>query len=117
MDNYRIIFPAGYLNTNIFNDNIDVNVIFRTGEVYFGTLVTVENMKSFLDRGDLYFWMTDMFVVKDLRKETIKLAIQQAIAEEDFKCIFDKIGTLDEIIGDKSYDELVDMNDLSTDNL
>lgn len=65
MNNYKITFPIGYKDTDIENDNIDINIVFDTGEVYFGTLVTLENMRFFFNKGELYFWMINMFVIKD----------------------------------------------------
>lgn len=118
MKNYKVIFPTGYKNTNIVNDNIDINIVFETGEVYCASLATLENIQSFFSIGDIYYWMSDMIIMKDLKKDTIRLMIDQVIIEREylFDSIFDKIGNIDTIFGGLSYDQLVDMNDLSTDN-
>lgn len=115
-NNYKITFPTGYNNTNIVNDNIDINVVFQTGEVYFGTLVTLDNIKSFLFRGDSYFWMSNMFIVKDLEKDTINQAITDSLLNNDFKFIFHRIGNISEVFSNLSFEELINMNDFAIDN-
>ncbi|HCO67618.1 MAG TPA: hypothetical protein DIT04_07685 [Dysgonomonas sp.] len=116
MNNHKITFPLGYLDTNIFNDNVDVNIVFETGEVYFGTLITMKNIESFINRGDIYFWCTNMFIVKDLKKETIRAAILKSLFDKNFKDIFTKIGDIAHIFEGLSYNDLIDMNDLATEN-
>lgn len=113
MKNYKIIFVIGYKSIDdIYNDNIDVNIVFETGEVYFGTLVTIKNIQTFFNRGDSYFWSTDMLILENLRKESIMNAIEEIIKNESYFYIFDKIGELyeDQFLW-ATYEELVHMND------
>jgi len=96
MENFKILFPAGYNITEITDDNIDVNVILSNGFVYFATFFTISNIKNLMNK-DLYFWSTDMIVVKNLEKETIKKIVLNIIDEELLETSFSKIGTIKEI--------------------
>ncbi len=44
---FKIIFPTGYQVADIFNDNIDINVVLENGDVFFGTLFTISNLDYF----------------------------------------------------------------------
>ncbi len=109
---FKIIFPAGYIVKDIANDNIDINVILSDGTVYFGTLFTLANIQYLLsETTQVYFWSTNMLIVKDLSKSTIRYSISQVLQDEYFDVIFCKIG----IIGEKhhaqysSFDDVKDM--------
>jgi hypothetical protein len=106
---FKIRFPSGYVVNDIQNYNIDVNVFFSSGEVFFGTLFTLPNIKDLLANGkESYFWSTDMLIVKDLSKTTIRDAISQTIVDEYFESIFCKIG----IIGGKNFDKYYSYEDV-----
>ena len=111
---FKISFPTGYQQTDIFQDNIDVNIILANGDIYFGTCFTVLDIQSIMSKGEEpYFWATDMVIVKDLRKETIREVVDYIIAEEYIDIIFSKIGTIgDHHIIWSSFEEIEDMNDL-----
>lgn len=111
MEKFKIIFITGHCGTNIHNDNIDVNVVLENGNVYFGVLGTVENIVTFFNRGDLYYWSVDLLIVKDLSKETIRSAIQSAIDHDNLEYMFSLIGTIETIFKVNSFDEINDMND------
>ena len=110
MQDFKIRFPAGYQVNDIFNDNLDLNVIFPDNSVFFGTSFTVYNIQHLMEKGpDNYFWAVDMFIVKDLDKITIKKAIQYAINDGYFNLIFSRIGSLSTVYGKSvNYDSIVD---------
>ncbi|NQX38626.1 hypothetical protein SAMN05421820_101657 [Pedobacter steynii] len=110
MQDFKIRFPAGYQVNDIFNDNLDLNVIFPDNSVFFGTSFTVNNIQHLMEKGpNNYFWAVDMFIVKDLEKITIKKAIQDAINDEYFNLIFSQIGSLSTVYGKSvNYDSIVD---------
>ena len=97
MDTFKILIPSGYQIYNSNNDNIDINLVLRDGSIYFATLFTIENIQSLLkSNSSSYFWATDMIIVKDLEKLTIKEAIKEIIRDDLLEVSFSKIG----IIGD-----------------
>lgn len=90
---YKIKFPAGYEGTHIEDGNIDINIILETGEVFFGTLFTIKNIQRLMKKEEfnLYFWSTDMVILKDLELTTIHQTIDSIIEEEMLSTIFCKI--------------------------
>ncbi|NSL88295.1 hypothetical protein ECE50_015755 [Chitinophaga sp. Mgbs1] len=108
MDFYKIRFPAGYTINDIHNDNIDLHVILPDGDVYFATFFTLLNIKSLMEKDHItYFWATDMVIVADLRKETIKSAVQQFVVDECIATVLTKIGNIQSVYGsDMSYAEI-----------
>lgn len=110
MQDFKIRFPSGYQVNDIFNDNLDLNVIFPDNSVFFGTSFTVYNIQHLMEKGpNNYFWAVDMFIVKDLEKMTIKKAIQDAINDEYFDLIFSRIGSLSTVYGNSvNYDAIID---------
>lgn len=117
MKKFKITFPTGHSCTNVINDNIDINIVFSNGEVYFGTLITPINILYLMDKNNMMFLsMPEMFIIKNLEKETINNAISNAIKDTSFSPPFVKIGNIHDIYGNLSYDELIDLNDSSGDN-
>lgn len=112
--NYKIIFPTGYINaeTNILNNNIDINIIFDTGDIYFGVLITAINIQNIMKRSnESYFFIDDLFIIRDLRKETIENSINTVIEQDIFTEIFTKIGILGEsFYNGVSFESLPNMN-------
>jgi hypothetical protein len=109
MPNFKIVFPAGYQIKNYYNDNLDVNIILDSDKVFFGTLFTPMNI-DFLIKGDIFFWATDMLVVRDLKKNTIRRAITKIINEGHLSNIFSEIGEINKVIpGKKNFSEIEDM--------
>jgi hypothetical protein len=111
MQLFKVIFPAGYQIEDIFDDNIDINVVCENTKVYFGTLFTLLNIKKLMSReNDIYFWATNMVVLNDLKKETIKEAISQIINDGYMDQMFFEIGTIQTIFTNtQSFEELIDM--------
>lgn len=114
MEPFKIIFLSGYQVKNISDDNLDIHLALENGNVFFATIFTIDNIKSLMlkDNTD-YFWASDMVIVKDLRKETIWLAMAEIIRDEYLEGSFSKIGTVKEIYSGKNYDELEDMINIS----
>lgn len=110
-ENFKIHFPAGYVINDSVNDNLDMHVVLETDEVFFATAITAENIKYLMDKdSDVYFWCVDMFVVKDLKKDTIRSAVRRAREDEYFKFIFCKIGSIEKIYGEGwTFDKVTDM--------
>jgi hypothetical protein len=108
---FKVIFPSGYEIIDLLNDNIDVNVIFDNGKVFFATLFTINNVQSLMLKDEtVFFWAEDMLIVANLEKGTIRKVVEESIREGCFGRAFCEIGLIENIYGiDKSYDELNDM--------
>jgi hypothetical protein len=108
MEHFKIIFPSGYQIRDIYNDNIDVNVILPDNTVFFGTLFTLQNIQEIMKKtNDLYFWSTDMIVVQDLKKESIYNVVNKVLEEEYLPAIFSKIGMVENIFPEfKSFEDI-----------
>lgn len=97
---YKVLFPTGYQVKDVLNDNIDVHIVTATSEVFFGTLFTALNIQELIAKqGGSYFWATDMVIVKNLEKETIKNAIDEIISDGYLNQAFPRIGILEKIYG------------------
>ena len=103
---FKVIFPSGYIVSNINNDNIDVCVALQNGNVYAATFFTILNIQMLM-KSKVYYWAADMVIVKDLRRETIKEAVLKIILDENLDYCFLKIGTIETIYSKKSFDELL----------
>ena len=109
---FKIRFPGGYEVTDLFNDNIDINIFLPNGEIYFGTAFTIPNVQYLMGKeGSDYFWATNMFVVKNLARETIRTAVAQSLKDNYFSFIFSQIGTIDkkEYLEGSSFSDILDM--------
>lgn len=108
MAQFKGIFPGGYQVKDIHNDNIDVNIIFENGDVYFATFFTLRNVESLMVKDqDIYFWATDLIIIKDLRRETIREAIAK-IVSDGYTDAFCKIGTIQTVYSEGTFPELDD---------
>jgi hypothetical protein len=78
------------------DDNVDVEVVFETGEHYVATFFTIENLRSLLRknrstgecRNGLYTWSVNMIVVERLSKETITEIVDDLIQTKEFAAAF-----------------------------
>ncbi|MEH3114032.1 hypothetical protein [Pedobacter terrae] len=85
MKQFKIKFPSGYEIADFFNDNIDLHVILPDNRIFFATAFTIINVQYLIEKEqDVYFWLTDMFIVKDLKKITIKRSVEKIIADGFF---------------------------------
>lgn len=98
---YKVKFPGGYEVEDVRNDNIDTHIIVETGEVFFATLFTLENVKILIEihNPPVFFWATDMLIVASLEKKIIKTTIDAIFDEGIFEVVFDKIGNIGSIYG------------------
>jgi len=108
--NFKVLLIAPYETTNVLNDNIDLNVIIPSGEVYFATFFTISNIQSLLNESsDGYFDAQDMVVVKDLTIFTIRFVIGNIIRNDRLNLVMSKIGLIHEVLPDVStYEEIRD---------
>lgn len=94
-ENYSIIILHGIQGMNPDNDNVDVDLVFDSGERYTATFFTLQNIQSLLDNYKItgecnsgqYFWASDMIIVEKLTPETIRQTVQDLLST-DFKCAF-----------------------------
>lgn len=96
MKKFKIISPGGYSVSDVLNENIDINVILEDEVVYFATCFTPLNIETLLlkEEKEVYFWATDMLIVKDLKKSTIREAVSQIIEDDLTEKILCRIGTI-----------------------
>ncbi|MGE8556616.1 MAG: hypothetical protein ACN6OB_22065 [Chryseobacterium jejuense] len=109
MKDFKVVFPSGYNVNDYYNDNIDLNIILPCGTVFFSTFFTIINVKNFIDKDDaVYFWSTDMLIVKDLKKETIKNVVFNMIKDEYLESACTEIGKIQEIFSDiRDFSDIV----------
>lgn len=70
-------------------------MIFESGEIFFATLFTIDNIKGLMNQTEeSYFYSDSMLILKDLKKETIRKSIEDLIVDSYFTNIFSKIGNL-----------------------
>lgn len=110
MSSFKIVFPAGYNIQNVYNDNIDINVVLPDKTVFFATFFTILNIQTLIKNDDSsYFWSEDMVLVKDLKKETIREAVSSIIEDGYLEFSFSKIGTIENVYPKKKYyEEILD---------
>lgn len=113
LKDFKIIFPGGYGEADELMDNIDINIILKNGDVYFATAFTLQNIGSLMSRDDgSVFWATDMFIVKNITKTTLRDAVAELIAQGNYiSDAFTWIGTMDKQYPGKTFDDLPDMAD------
>lgn len=110
---FKLNFPTGYHFESVLNDNIDIYVILENGEVYYFTLFTLDNIQTIMNKdtglSSMYFWATDMLIVRNLNIETIKSSIKDLVDKGYFGNIFKSIGNIESIFGNPPiYSELVE---------
>ena len=116
MDNsFKILFPTGYNVSNILdNGNIDANIFLENGNVYSVTFITPKNIIDLMNANDSghqksFFWMKDMFIVRNLSLSCIKDALQYLIESKNLYRFFQKIDTRSNGIPTKKEYELFDI--------
>ncbi len=71
-------------NTDVHDDNVDVQVVLSDDRIYFAQIFTVFNIIKLMDKfrttGECnfgsYFWACDMIIVQSLTTEIIENAIR-----------------------------------------
>ncbi len=97
-DKYKLTIYRGTTPLNSNNDNVDVQVTFPNGERFSAVFFTIRNIEALMKRykktgecaGGLYFWASDMIIVKSLTKKTICKTIDRLLAEDEFGDVFSK---------------------------
>lgn len=101
---FKVLCPGGYHVEDPSNDNMDLNIVLDTEEVFFATVFTVRNVQILLTRSpEPYFWSVDMFLVDNLGVPTILEAVACIIQEGLVDVIFSRIGTTDTVYKDLGY--------------
>jgi len=108
---YKIMFPAPYQVLDIYNDNLDINIVLENGEVYFGTLFTLKNIQYLMESdSDIYFWSTDMLIMKDLSYESISIVVKKLLDDGILKQVFSKIGTIESVFSHWGWNDYSDIS-------
>lgn len=101
---FKLYFPTGYKNLNIHNDNIDVNIITAENSVYFATFFTIDSIVSIMEKNnEIWFWATDMIIIKDLDVLTIIKAVEELINNGNLESTASKIGSVESVFGESEF--------------
>jgi hypothetical protein len=99
---FQINVPAGYQVQDSHNDNMDINVILDSGEVYSCTIFTLENIRMLMSNVKppaRYFWAADMVIVDTMSVDCIKDAVRQLIADGYLEFASTNIGRVEDVYG------------------
>jgi len=108
---FKVLFPAPYQVTDIYDDNLDVNIVLEGGDVYFGTLFTLKNINKLIGiNSDVYFWSTDMLILKELSHQGIYAAVEAVLNDGYLDEIFSKIGTIETVYSHQGWKEFADIS-------
>lgn len=96
MSGYRIDVLKGARRLDPHRDNVDVEVHFEDGRRYTATFFTLESIRSVMKAyeksgecaGGLYFFATDMILVRKLTEETIERTVADLIANDELEAAF-----------------------------
>lgn len=112
MKDFKVLFPSGYIINDLNNDNIDVNVVFKNGQVFFATFFTIRNIASLMEKEKSgFFWADSMIIVENMEKKTLRKAIGQIIEQRLFEALFSHIGNFESIYGNNvAYDQIPDFS-------
>jgi hypothetical protein len=101
---FKVYCPSGYRVPDVFDYNLDLNIVLNTEEVFFATAFTVRNMQTLLtNAAKPYFWSVDMFIVDNLRVASILEAVAHIVQEGLTDTIFGRIGTTTTVYGESGY--------------
>lgn len=95
---YKLTIYRGIAPLDSDNDNVDVQVTFPNGERFSAVFFTLRNIEALMRRykktgecaDGLYFWASDMMIVKNLTEKTICKTIDHLLAEDEFGYVFSK---------------------------
>ncbi len=85
--------------TDPLDDNIDVNVTTASGERYFATFFTVQNIRTLMNRyrdtgecnGGTYLWSSAMIIVETLTVDVIYATVRDLMHSGEFEHAFENI--------------------------
>jgi hypothetical protein len=104
MRKFKIHYPVPLLDDSVIDDNVDLNIILESGDVFFGLAMTPENIRKILNKKEYsYFWTTDFIVLPDLQKATIRIAVEEALGCGEFDSIFTPIGDLSTVFDHREW--------------
>jgi len=105
-----MLFPGGYRVDDIYDDNLDVNIILENGDVYVGSVFTLQNIKTLMSRnGSRYFWSSDMIILEELSLKSINAAIEAVLKDDYFTQAFTKIGLIATVYSDFGWNHYSDV--------
>lgn len=110
MKNFKVVFPSGYNIIDEINDNIDINVVLKDGQVYFATVFTIKNIEFLMEKNKLKFFWADSMIISDIiDKNNLKNTISNIIEDGLFNSILTRIGSINDIYGNSvDYESIVD---------
>jgi hypothetical protein len=93
---FEILVLEGVDGLDTINDNVDIEVVFDTGERWVATFFTLQNLESLFKKNretgecgsGLYFWCSDMVIVKTLTVESIVYTVVELLREGEFESAF-----------------------------
>ena len=94
---FKLLIRAGINGLNMKNDNVDVEVHFPKGESYVATFFTLNNIQSLFEKNaktgerknGLYFWCSDMIIVKELTESVIRETVEDLLLKSgEFEEVF-----------------------------
>jgi hypothetical protein len=101
---FKVYCPGGYRVPDVYDYNLDLNIVLDTEEVFFATAFTVRNVQALLaNAAEPYFWSVDMFIVDNLRVATILEAVAHIVQEGLTDTIFSRIGTTTTVYSESGY--------------
>ncbi|MNK17282.1 hypothetical protein D3C87_354690 [compost metagenome] len=107
---FKVRFPAPYQVIDVDDDNLDVNIILENDEVYFGTLFTLTNIDKLMEKNrEIYFWSTNMLIVKELSYQGIYAALKTLLNDGYFNSVFSKIGVVKDIYSHWEWKDFSDV--------
>jgi hypothetical protein len=97
---FEINFPTGYQVKDIYNDNLDINVLLPGGRSFFATLFTLRNIEHLMKKGQTSFeincfWAPNMIIVNNLSESTIRETISHLLERHNITEIFSPINIKD----------------------
>jgi hypothetical protein len=99
---YELTIFAGADGLDPFDDNVDVEVALADGSRWSATFFTVANVEKLFEknrgtgecRHGLYFWASDMILVRKLDRETITETIDGLLEGGEFTRAFGRLDDL-----------------------
>ena len=93
---YHIV---GRQSWDVYDDNMDVEIVLPTGERYAATFVTVENISSLFKKNRVtgecasgsYLWVADMIIVQRLEHEVIWVTIRDLMEQGELASACERI--------------------------
>jgi hypothetical protein len=97
---YSLHVHHGLEGIDRVDDNVDLEVRFDDGSRYAATFFTLDNLRSLFAKneqtgecgGGVYFWASNMVILKQLTEASIALTVAELIAQGEFESAFTKLG-------------------------